>query len=76
MFSTLKRVTALAAAILICMTILPFAAFSLTATYNGDTTVYGKYNCPIEIADSVTLTAGGYGHLTHEDVLKIFEACR
>ena len=29
-----------------------------------------------EIADSVTLTAGGYGHLTHEDVLKIFEACR
>lgn len=29
-----------------------------------------------ESADSVTLTAGGYGHLTHEDVLKIFEACR
>ena len=29
-----------------------------------------------EIADSVTLTAGGYGHLTHEDVLKIFEECR
>ncbi|MBQ9647531.1 MAG: iron-containing alcohol dehydrogenase [Oscillospiraceae bacterium] len=29
-----------------------------------------------EIADSVTLTSGGYGHLTHEDVLKIFEACR
>lgn len=29
-----------------------------------------------EIADSVTLTPGGYGHLTHEDVLKIFEACQ
>ena len=29
-----------------------------------------------EIADSVTLTPGGYGHLTHEDVLKIFEACK
>ena len=29
-----------------------------------------------EIADSVTLTAGGYGRLTHEDVLKIFEECR
>ena len=29
-----------------------------------------------EIAGSVTLTTGGYGHLTHEDVLKIFEACR
>ena len=29
-----------------------------------------------EIADSVTLTSGGYGHLTQEDVLKIFEACR
>ena len=29
-----------------------------------------------EIADSVTLTPGGYGHLTHADVLKIFEACQ
>ena len=29
-----------------------------------------------EIADSVTLTVGGYGHLTHADVLKIFEECR
>ena len=29
-----------------------------------------------EIADSVTLTPGGYGHLTHEDVLNIFEACK
>ena len=29
-----------------------------------------------EIADSVTLTPGGYGHLTHEEVLKIFEACK
>ena len=29
-----------------------------------------------EIADSVTLTSGGYGHLKHEDVRKIFEACR
>ncbi|MBR0311600.1 MAG: iron-containing alcohol dehydrogenase [Oscillospiraceae bacterium] len=29
-----------------------------------------------EIADSVTLTSGGYGHLTHEDVRKIFEECR
>lgn len=29
-----------------------------------------------EIADSVTLTSGGYGHLTHEDVGKIFEECR
>ena len=29
-----------------------------------------------EIADSVTLTPGGYGHLTHEDVLNIFEACQ
>ncbi|MBR1689756.1 MAG: iron-containing alcohol dehydrogenase [Oscillibacter sp.] len=29
-----------------------------------------------EIADSVMLTPGGYGHLTHEDVRKIFEACR
>ena len=29
-----------------------------------------------EIADSVTLTPGGCGHLTHEDVLKIFEMCR
>ena len=29
-----------------------------------------------ELADSVTLTSGGYGHLTHEDVLKIFEECR
>ena len=29
-----------------------------------------------EIADSVMLTSGGYGHLTHEDVLKIFEECR
>ena len=29
-----------------------------------------------EIADSVTLTPGGYGHLTHADVLEIFEKCR
>ena len=29
-----------------------------------------------EIADSVTLTPGGYGHLTHEDVLNIFEMCK
>ena len=29
-----------------------------------------------EIADSVTLTPGGYGPLTHEDVLKIFEECK
>jgi hypothetical protein len=29
-----------------------------------------------ESADSVTLTSGGGGHLTHEDVLKIFESCR
>ena len=28
-----------------------------------------------EIADSVPLTPGGYGHLTHEDVLKIFQEC-
>lgn len=29
-----------------------------------------------EIADSVVLTPGGYGKLTHEDVLKIFEASK
>lgn len=29
-----------------------------------------------EIADTVTLTSGGYGHLTHEDVRQIFEECR
>ena len=29
-----------------------------------------------EIADSVTLTPGGCGHLTHEDVRKILEVCR
>ena len=29
-----------------------------------------------EIADSVMLTPGGYGRLTHEDVLNIFERCR
>lgn len=29
-----------------------------------------------EIADSVTLTPGGYGRLTHEDVLNIFEMCK
>lgn len=29
-----------------------------------------------EIANSVPLTPGGYGRLTHEDVLHIFEACR
>lgn len=28
-----------------------------------------------EIADSVPLTPGSYGKLTHEDVLRIFEAC-
>ena len=29
-----------------------------------------------EISDSVILTPGGYGELTHEDVLKIFEASK
>jgi hypothetical protein len=29
-----------------------------------------------EIADSVVLTPGGYGKLTNEDVLKIFEASK
>ncbi len=29
-----------------------------------------------EIADSVELTEGGYGHLTRDDVLAILEACR
>ena len=28
-----------------------------------------------EIADSVPLTAGGYGKLTHEEVLQIFQTC-
>ena len=28
-----------------------------------------------EIADSVPLTPGGYGHLTHEDVRNIFQEC-
>lgn len=28
-----------------------------------------------EIADSVPLTTGGYGSLTHKDVLEIFQAC-
>ncbi len=28
-----------------------------------------------EIADSVPLTPGGYGELTHKDMLKIFKAC-
>ena len=28
-----------------------------------------------EIANSVPLTSGGYGNLTHEDVLEIFRAC-
>ena len=28
-----------------------------------------------EIANSVPLTGGGYGNLTHEDVLEIFRAC-